>query len=72
LNIKLLNIPEKRPIPTEAAARARKLPRISKGELAVKLKLVLKLYTVLNKIILTMSLNTPSPYTIENNFGDSL
>jgi hypothetical protein len=29
-------------------------------------------YTTPKRIILTISLNTPSPYTIENNFGDSL
>ena len=42
LNIKLLNIPAAAPIPTEAAAKAKKLPSISNGELAVKSKSVLK------------------------------
>ena len=61
LNIKLLNNPKNIPIPTDSTAKARKLPRISNGVVAVKSKLVLKLCTVLNRIILTISLNTPSP-----------
>ena len=61
LNIKLLNNPKNIPIPTDSTAKAKKLPNISKGVVAVKSKLVLKLCTVLNKIMLTISLNTPSP-----------
>ena len=43
LNIKLLKSPKNRPIPTDSAAKARKLPKIMKGDVAVKLKSVLKL-----------------------------
>lgn len=41
LNVKLLKIPKNSPIPIDVAASAKKLPKISNGDLTVKLKLVL-------------------------------
>ena len=68
LKSKLLNIPNTRPIATDDKASARKFPRIC-GTVFGPNSTFYNPCTVLNKIILTMSLNTPSPYTMENNFG---
>jgi len=60
LKAKLLIIPKPSPNPKDAAAKPKKFPIIMKGVAAVKLG-VLRLLTVLNRMILTMSLKTPSP-----------
>ena len=53
--------PKTSPIVTETTPRSRKFPRISKTEYHWKSYSVLRFYTVLNRMILTMSLKTPSP-----------
>ena len=68
LKRKLLRIPNNRPIASDEAANTMKFPIMVKGVLGVK-SCDLKPLTVLKRIMLTMSLNTPSPYTIENNLG---
>ena len=71
MNKRLLKIPNKRPIAKEERASVIKLRMIVKGVEGEKSSFY-KLVTVLKRIILTISLNTPSPYTIENSFGWSL
>jgi len=69
LNKRELKIPPINPMPTDAIASLMKSPIISNGVDASNLMSPLYFETVLNKIILTMSLNTPSPYTILKSFG---
>jgi hypothetical protein len=61
LKSKLLNIPALSPISIDTIPSIKKLPAMEKGVKGVKSKSDLKLCTVLNRIILTMSLKTPSP-----------
>lgn len=68
LKRKLLSMPNRRPIAKDDNASTMKLPIIVNGVLTVN-SYVLSPATVLNRMILTMSLKTPSPYTIENNLG---
>jgi hypothetical protein len=65
----LLRIPEPSPIATDVMANTMNYPIIVKGVDASKTKSFLKPYTVWNSMILTMSLKTPSPYTIEKSLG---
>ena len=60
LNIRLDAAPNTTPIEIEERANSIKLPAITKGVDAVN-TVEFRLYTVLNRIILTMSLKTPSP-----------
>ena len=60
LKIRLLIIPAKRPIPTELIASRMKSPIILKGVEASNSS-DWSPCTVLNRIILTISLKTPSP-----------
>ena len=69
LNIKLLIMPPTSPTTSEERAKRKNYFAIMNGDCHVKLKFDLKPWTVLNNMMLTISLNTPSPYTIENNFG---
>lgn len=68
MNNRLLKIPNSKPIASEESDSSMKFPIIVKGVVAVKF-VSLSYCTVLNKMILTISLNTPSPYTIENSLG---
>lgn len=68
LKARLLKTPKPNPKDRDAAANPKKLRIIRKGVLVVN-SAVLSYCTVLNRMMLTMSLKTPSPYTIENSFG---
>lgn len=68
LNIRLLRIPKRRPIARDDKANTMKLKIIVKGVDAVKDSFY-RLVTVLKRMMLTISLKTPSPYTIENSLG---
>ena len=57
------------PISNELEANIVKSPSILNGVFQSKSESDPNLLTVLNKMILTISLNTPSPQTIENNLG---
>ena len=63
LNSKLLRMPAKSPSRTDSSASKKNWPKIANGVDAVNSKSDLpnKFYTVLNKIMETISLNTPSP-----------
>jgi hypothetical protein len=71
LKTRLLNRPPANPIAIDTIPRAMKSPAILIGVKAVKLSVSLNPDTLLNNMILTISLKTPSPYTIENNLGYS-
>jgi hypothetical protein len=68
LKRRLLNTPPKTPNAKEANASVMKLPAIMSGVLPVN-SVFESDYTVLNRMILTISLKTPSPYTIEKSLG---
>ena len=64
--------PKAIPIIIETKAKSKKLPIIENGFSSCVSPVDVGLnnyYIVSNIIILTISLNTPSPYTILNNFG---
>ena len=60
MNIRLLRIPKTSPITSDESASLIKLRMIVNGVVAVKSSFYNSV-TVLNRIILTMSLKTPSP-----------
>lgn len=68
LNTKLVATPQTIPIRSETAPKMMNWNRIVKGVEAVN-SFPYRDFTVLNKIIDTMSLKTPSPKMHENNFG---
>ena len=68
LKARLLKTPKPNPKDNDAAANAKKFSIIRNG-VAVVNSVVLSYCTVLNRMMLTISLNTPSPYTIENSLG---
>jgi len=71
LNSRALKHPAKRPTPSDSRARITKWPRITNGVPAENSNLDrgAMFWTVPKRMIETMSLNTPSPYTIEKSFG---
>lgn len=70
LNIKLVRNPKNKPIHKEMNPNIINSPRITKGVYQVK-DTVCNCCTVLNKIIATISLATPSPKTQLYSFGYS-
>ena len=61
LSMILLNSPKVKPIKIEMRPKSKNYPIISKGEYHSNSKSVPKPFTVLKRMMLTMSLNTPSP-----------
>ena len=68
LKSKLRRIPKTSPIEIEMIPKSRNCPRISKGVHHWKVT-VYRAFTVLNRIMETISLTTPSPKTHEKSFG---